>query len=325
MLVAASGGALAGVNVLVDRYTGDVATDDLLGDSRKDNEGRASIDGPLNILLVGTDDRRDPNQKGALWRADTVMMVHVPANHARAYLISFSRDLWVDIPPSADGKWQGGQDKLNAAFVHGGNGAGGYRLLAATLSQLMDLRFDSGAVIDFSGFIKVVRVLGGVEMCVETPEGTDEFTSIHPPYRKFKEGCQRLDGYQALDYVRQRKQFADGDYARMRHQQQFIKALLAEARKQGVHRDLGKLDSLIRAGGESLTLDRSLPMADLAFTLRDIRPQDLTAIGVPTEGRQGRGYYAELVDPAPSLFEAVRSDTLDRWVIDHPEYVNPLT
>ncbi|MGH3716372.1 MAG: LCP family protein [Micromonosporaceae bacterium] len=325
LLVVASGGALAGVNVLVNRYSSGVATDDLLGDARKDNAGRASVEGPLNILMVGSDYRDDPELKGSLWRADTVMVLHVPADHSRAYLISFSRDTWVDIPPSEDGTWAGGQDKLNAAFVHGGNGPGGYRLLAATLSDVMDVQFDSGAVIDFYGFVKVVEVLGGVDLCIETPKGTDKFTSIHPPHRTFKKGCDHYDGHAALDYVRQRKQFEDGDSARMRHQQQFLKALLAEAREQGVHKDLGKLDALIRAGGESLTIDRSLPVADLAYTLRDIGPEDLTAIQVPTEGRQGNGWYAELVDPAPSLFEAVRQDRLEYWVWEHPEHVNSLT
>jgi LCP family protein required for cell wall assembly len=323
VLVLLSGTALAGVNILVHRYASHVTRDDLLGPAGKPTLGRSALDGPLTILLVGSDYRKGAAEK--LWRADTIIVLHVPATHDHAYLISFSRDTWVHIPRSEDGEWQGGEDKLNAAFVRGGNGASGYRLLAKTLSQLMKVQFDSGAVIDFYGFRRVVDVVGGVDMCVETPPGTDKFVSIHPPYRTFHKGCQHLNGYQAIDYVRQRKQFPDGDWARMRHQQQFLKALLKAAREQGVHRDLGKLDRLIRAGGESLTIDDSLPVEDLAFTLRRIKPDDLTAIQVPAEDRQGLGWYTEIVEPAPSLFRAVRDDTLDQWVIDHPTYVNPLT
>jgi LCP family protein required for cell wall assembly len=322
VLVLASGSALAGVNILVHRYTGHVAKDDLLGDARKQTTGRAALEGPLNILMVGSDYRRKSSD--TLWRADTIMVLHVPASHDHAYVISFSRDTWIDIPPSDDGKWKGGNDKINAAFGHGGNGAGGYRLLAKTLSKLMDVQFDSGAVIDFYGFRRVVDVLGGVDMCIETPPGTDKFVSIHKPHRTFHKGCQHLDGKRALDYVRQRKQFPEGDWARMRHQQQFLKALLQAAREQGVQDDLGKLDQLIRAGGESLTIDDSLPVEDLAFTLRHIKPGDLTAIQVPEEGHSGAVWYAELVDPAPSLFDAIRDDTLDQWVIEHYDHVNPL-
>jgi len=323
VLVLLSGTALAGVNILVHRYAGHVAKDDLLGGARKQTTGRAALEGPLNILLVGSDYRR--KSPDTVWRSDTIIVLHVPASHDHAYLISFSRDTWVHIPRSEDGKWQGGEDKINAAFGHGGNGAEGYRLLAKTLARLMKVQFDSGAVIDFYGFRRVVDVLGGVDMCVETPPGTDSFVSIHKPHRTFHKGCQHLDGKRALDYIRQRKQFPEGDWARMRHQQQFLKALLESAREQGVQRDLGKLDRLIRAGGQSLTIDDSLPLEDLAFTLRNIKPEDLTAIQVPEEGHDGPTWYAELVDPAPSLFEAVRNDTLDQWVIDHPDHVNPLT
>ncbi|MGH3728833.1 MAG: LCP family protein [Micromonosporaceae bacterium] len=322
VLVLAAGTAFAGITVLVNRYGSGIATGNLLGDAG--NKG-ATLRGPLDILLVGSDYRKNPELKGSLWRADTVMVLHVPRTHDKAYLLSLSRDLMVDIPESDNGKWPGGEDKLNAAFVHGGNGAGGYRLLAKTLSRLMDIDFDSGAVIDFYGFVKVVEVLGGVDLCIETPKGRDTLKSIHPPYRTFKKGCRHYDGHAALDYVRQRKQFVDGDHARMRHQQEFLKALLVQARNQGVHRDLGKLDRLIRAAGSSLTIDDSIPVADLGFTLRKIRPEDLTAIEVPSEGRSEGTWYAELVDPADSLFEAVRDDSLDDWVSKHPRYVNELT
>ena len=326
VLATAASVTLVGIEMLVSRYTDQIATGNLLGDARKENAGRATLQGPLNILLLGTDYRNDPKLRGTLWRADTIMVLHVPRGHDRAYLLSFSRDTWVEIPPAPTGDWEGGEDKINAAFVHGGNGVGGYQLLAATLSDLMDVEFDSGAVINFYGFVRVVEVLGGVELCIETPPGTTSFTSIHPPYRTFEEGCRHYNGHEALDYVRQRKQFPDGDNARMRHQQQFLRALLERAREQGVHTDLGKLDRVIRAAGDALMLDESIPVADLAFTLRGIHPKDLVAIRVPAEGHMGpQGWYAELVDPADSLFRAVRRDTVAEWVKEHPEYVNPLT
>jgi LCP family protein required for cell wall assembly len=325
LLTVTSGGALAGFNILVDRYTSGIAEDDLLGDARRDRAVRVALSGSLNILLVGSDYRKNPELKGTLWRADTVMVLHVPRSHDHAYLVSFPRDTLVDIPASENGRWEGGEDKINAAFLHGGNGAGGYRLLARTLSELMDIHFDSGAVIDFYGFVNVVQALGGVELCIETPKGRSKLKSIHPPYRVFKKGCRHYDGHAALDYVRQRKQFADGDFARMRHQQEFLKALLHRAQDQGLHRDLRKLDRVVRAAGSSLTMDNRLPVADLAFTLRNISSEDLTAIQVPVEGRSGASWYAELVDPAPSLFQAVRDETLDAWVTRHPRYVNTLT
>lgn len=325
LLTITSGGALAGFNILVDRYTSGIAEDDLLGDARSDRGVRAALSGSLNILLVGSDYRKNPELKGTLWRADTVMVLHVPRSHDQAYLISFPRDTLVDIPASEDGQWEGGEDKINAAFMHGGNGAGGYRLLARTLSELMGIHFDSGAVIDFYGFVNVVQALGGVELCIETPKGRSKLTSIHPPYRVFTKGCRHYDGHAALDYVRQRKQFEDGDFARMRHQQEFLKALLKQARDQGLHRDLRKLDRVVRAAGSSLTIDSRLPVADLAFTLRNVRPENLTAIQVPVKGRSGASWYAEIVDPGPSLFQALRNETVGSWATQHPRHVTTLT
>ncbi|HEX2417491.1 MAG TPA: LCP family protein [Micromonosporaceae bacterium] len=325
LLTVASGGALAGFSILTDRYTGGIPADDLLGDVRGERGTRETLAGPLNILLVGSDYRKNPELKGTLWRADTIMVLHVPRSHDQAYLISFPRDTMVDIPDSGNSRWKGGEDKINSAFTHGGNGASGYRLLARTLSDLLDIRFDSGAVIDFYGFVNVVQALGGVDLCIETPKGKQKLRSIHPPYRVFEKGCRHYDGHAALDYVRQRKQFNDGDFARMRHQQEFLKALLAQTREQGLHRDLGKLDRVIRAAGPALTVDNTLPVADLAFTLRNIRPENLTAIQVPVEGRNEGTWYAELVDPAPDLFRAVREETVGAWSVQNPKYVNPLT
>ena len=89
-----------------------------------------------------------------------------------------------------------------------------------TVEQYTGVRIDHLALIDFAGFVKVTDALGGVDMNIE-----QTITSIHPPYRTFHAGMNHLNGAEALDYVRQRKQFADGDFARMRHQHEFLKAI----------------------------------------------------------------------------------------------------
>ena len=64
------------------------------------------VDGALNILLLGTDSR-DPEvsgEAGGAWRTDTIVLMHVPASHDRAYLVSIPRDLWVHVPLSPDGQ-----------------------------------------------------------------------------------------------------------------------------------------------------------------------------------------------------------------------------
>ena len=102
----------------------------------------------------------------------------------------------------------------------------GARLLSATLHRLTGIRFDGAALIDFSGFRKVIDLLGGVQMCVDT-----EVRSIHTD-RVFPPGCQQMDGAQALDYVRQRYDLPGGDYDRQRHQQQLLRAMLDRRRRE---------------------------------------------------------------------------------------------
>src|SRR6187402_3577330 len=59
-----------------------------------------TVDGALNILLVGSDSRDPDTNDGAAseWRADTLIMMHIPADHKTAQLVSIPRDLWVQIP-----------------------------------------------------------------------------------------------------------------------------------------------------------------------------------------------------------------------------------
>ena len=103
-----------------------------------------------NWLLVGSDRRADQATTGRdatqpLWRygaqrADTIMLVHLPADRDRAYLVSFPRDAWVPIQGHGNGK-------LNAAFSFGGP-----PLLIATMERLTGVRVDHFAILDFEGF-----------------------------------------------------------------------------------------------------------------------------------------------------------------------------
>jgi LCP family protein required for cell wall assembly len=200
-------------------------------------EGRPPklVDGALNILLLGTDSQdpdADPTSTTSsigTKRSDTMVMAHIPASHDKAYLVSIPRDLWVHIPPSQDGQNGNTMAKINAAYSWGG-----MALAVQTVENYTGVRIDHVALVDFAGFVKVTDALGGVDMTVD-----QTITSIHPPYRQFQAGLRHFNGEEALDYVRQRYQFTDGDFTRMRHQQMFLKALLDKAtseRDDGQHR-----------------------------------------------------------------------------------------
>lgn len=275
------------------------------------------VTGPLNFLLLGSDYRTEDPQMGQ--RSDTIIVAHIPRSLDHGYLISIPRDLLVRIPPDPTLDFTGDWTKINAAFQYGHGGLGGARLVSATLTGLAGIRFDGAAVLDFTGMMRVVDILGGVDMCIDT-----DVVSIHTA-RHFTIGCQRLNSTDVLDYLRQRD-FPDGDFTRQRHQQQFLKAVYGQLLTAGTLTNPPRLDALLQALGGAMTVDlggHSMP--DMLFALRGLRASDVTGIKIPygLEMIDDTSYVVAAAD-AGSLFDAMRNDSLDAWSTSHPEWVNPL-
>jgi LCP family protein required for cell wall assembly len=315
----------AGVGAgLARRYEESIRQEDLLGTAAS-YAGRPdswSLDRPLNLLLIGVDWRK--GQPGII-RADTVMVVHVPRSRDQAFLFSVPRDTLVDIPAAMAAGFRGGRDRINSSFGYGAgleqDRARGGRLLAETVKNLTGLPgFDAAALIDFYGFTDVVNVLGAVRICVDAT-----VRSIHTK-AVFRKGCHRLNGRSALDYLRQRKSVAGSDYGRQRHQQQFIRSMAAEAKRQNLTGNPAKLDRLFRAAGSALTVTTGpSPVFELLFAFRKIDPTRITIIRTPGHGvRDASGrYLGERLEPvAHELFKATRENRLERFVAAHPELVS---
>ncbi|MFI7027005.1 LCP family protein [Micromonospora sp. NPDC049900] len=225
----------------------------------------------LNILVLGSDSR-DPESTGGS-RTDTIILAHLPKNRSSAQLISIPRDTWVAVPRSKEGR--GGRDaKINAAYAWGG-----VPLMVQTVEQFTKVRVDHVVMVDFAGFKEIIDALGGIEVNSEK-----QFTSIHPPFRTFQAGPQKMDGETALDYSRQRKQFADGDFSRIRHQQQVIKAILDKATSGGLLTNPARLNSFLQATSGSLSMDKDLSLVDMATENRNLRGRNLTFVTSPTKG-----------------------------------------
>ncbi|WP_416901884.1 ATP-binding protein [Micromonospora echinospora] len=97
MLMMTSGAAIVGSKALIGQATGNISQQNLLGDAGKsDAEGGDTLEGPIDMLLLGVDAR-------ASWaaddvRADSIIVLHIPATHDQAYLISIPRDTEAQIP-----------------------------------------------------------------------------------------------------------------------------------------------------------------------------------------------------------------------------------
>ncbi|SDY17125.1 transcriptional attenuator, LytR family [Micromonospora pattaloongensis] len=270
----------------------------------------AGASGAVNILMVGSDSR-DPDavlDKPGAWRADTVMIMHVPASHDRAYLVSIPRDLYVPIPESAGDACDSGQRaKINAAFAWGG-----VPLAVRTVECFTDVRIDHVAAIDFAGFKQVTDALGGVDLYVE-----QNITSIHKPYRKFRKGTNHMTGAEALDWVRQRKQFPEGDFARMRHQQEFLRALMDKAASTGTLTNPAKLTSFLKATTDAVTVDDGFSLPDTVLQFRKLRGENLQFLTSPHLGSQminGESVVVSDREKALAMYKAMRNDKMADWV-----------
>jgi LCP family protein required for cell wall assembly len=306
--------AVVGLRVLADRYERTMTREELLDPSARSD--RTDLDGPINYLLVGSD--RRPGDTGAEQRTDTILIVHVPAGLREGYLLSVPRDLLVTIPPG--GGYPGGEDKINAAYEYGGGGRAGAHLLSATLTRLTGIRFDGAALVDFAGLRSVIDLLGGVDMCVRA-----EVRSIHTD-RVFRPGCQRMDGAQALDYVRQRYDLPGGDYDRQTHQQQLLGAMLDRAGETRLRTDPVRLHRLIQAVGGSVTVDTNgVPVEDLLLALHGLASDGLRGVQVPSYPQMiDQVSYVRLDNGGEGLFEAVRGSRMPDWAGAHPRWVTRL-
>jgi LCP family protein required for cell wall assembly len=257
----------------------------------------------MNFLILGSD-TRDPETTGGS-RSDTIILLHLQADRSGAQAVSIPRDTWVHIPRSADGRHGNTEAKINAAYAWGGT-----PLMVQTVEDYTGVRIDHVMMADFAGFQEIVDAVGGVDIDVEEP-----FTSTHSlspeGVRTFKAGPQTMDGATALDYARERYAFKDGDFARIRHQHQVIKAVLSKASSGGVLTNPARLNSFLRATAGAVTVDKTLNIFGMAGELRELRGENVTFYTSPTAGTGTRGDQSVvLADRAKAkvFFDAVRRD-----------------
>jgi LCP family protein required for cell wall assembly len=359
ILAITGGGTAVAGNVLVGQATKAVPKQNLLGSAQDSAERKhAEIKGAKNILLVGLDTRPSWKNKEPS-RSDSIILLHIPADHSQAYLISLPRDSYVSIPEYDNGKvpYAGGKNKINSAFSFGSRGlvddpalSHGFELLALTIKKLTGITPDAGAIIDFSGFTQVLQVLGKVCMYVD-----EDVTSIHVGHKKdgtpalpyttdsaglhprkvpgvtanfYAKGNHCFTPGEALDFARQRDLLADkdSDYGRQRHQQQLLKAILQQTVKAGLNSPT-KLPKLLGAVGKAMTVDDGgIALEDWAFAMRGINPNELVTLK-SNDGEfnsrpiAGIGSVEILNADTMAMLRAAKTDTLGAFVAEHPTVI----
>ena len=209
----------------------------------------------LNVLILGVDDRPwDPT-----WgppRSDTVILATLDPKTMTAGAISLPRDLWVNLPGI-------GERKLTQAYALGeavyGKGQGP-RLVAQVVSNLLHVPIHHYVVVNFRAFITLIDAMHGVKIDVPQRMALDVFTADGRRYDyPLYPGVQVLNGELALAYARNRSVGHDGDFGRMRRQQQVLQGVLQRLKDPRVLAELAfKAPALADQLSDNLRTDISV-------------------------------------------------------------------
>jgi LCP family protein required for cell wall assembly len=264
----------------------------------------------LNVLLVGSDTREgltdplDIERFGSVQgkRADTIILAQLVPREQRGVLLSFPRDLYVTV--HAPGRQF--QSKINAAYGYGPQS------VIDTVGALTNMPINHYMEINLDGFRGMVDAVGGIEITTDTALYDSKLNFRLP------QGKNQLDGNQALSFVRARYATPDGDFGRIRRQQQFLKAVMQKVGTPAVLTNPRKVNDLARAFARNVTVDQFFQLDDLVkFALSVRRTPSLATFSVPGDIGNANGASVVVMDTAKAepLFQALRDGEDPREVV----------
>jgi len=312
MLVLVASGTLY---TLYKKYDGNISRESVFCEG-KDCKRPAKVNRRVtNYLIIGSDSRDDVPRSE--WkrlglnsepgrRSDTMLLVHIPADHEGAYVLSFPRDLYVDLPGL-------GKERINAAYS-----LGGPALAIKTVESLTDVHIDHYLEVNFLAFARMVDALGGIDICVPKAMKSKKARLNLPA------GKHRLNGPTALAYVRARtfdrdSEFQDptADLGRIKRQQQFIGAMIRRAVSSQTLLRVDRLVRFLDRATKSLKADKDLKFSelkDLGLRFRNLDPKRVVFASVPTTRnvRTAAGQWVLEIDQAGSreIFDGIIDGTV---------------
>jgi LCP family protein required for cell wall assembly len=239
--------------------------------------------GKLFVLVIGNDARQG-NPNGAL--ADAIHLVGIDTKTMKAGILNFPRDSWVPIPGH-------GSAKINESLIDGGP-----ELVAQTIESLTGIKIAYWVMTGFGGFYGIVNRLGGIKVNVpqdlNDPSGSGAVMSA---------GVHKLAPLQALSFVRDRHDFANGDISRTANQATFLLALLKTLRRQVANNPAALLRWMLIAR-KYTRLDISLgELFRLGILASDVSPKDVSSVTIPvTFGFEGAQSVVFISPQASSIY-----------------------
>ncbi|MEU9969847.1 LCP family protein [Streptomyces malaysiensis] len=281
-------------------------------------ENNAAVsDGPMNILLIGTD-RRDGKgnegygDAGSVGHADTTLLFHVSEDRSNATVLSIPRDMITDIPDcrtkQEDGSFKSipgeSEVRFNTSLGQEGRDPG---CTWQTVEKLTGLEIDHFMMADFNAVKEMSSAVGGVEVCLAK--------DVNDPksHLNLKKGRHTIEGEEALAFVRTRHTVGfGGDLDRIKLQQQFLSSLMRKMKSSGTLSSPGKLWGLAQTATKALTVDTGIgtvsKLASLGKNLSKVDLKNVTFATVPVvDNTDGATVLLDKTKAEP-LFAMVRQD-----------------
>lgn len=246
---------------------------------------------PIFILALGSDAR--PGEPVDRARADSIHIIGINPQERAATILGFPRDSYVSVSGA-------GQQRINTGLFYGGP-----ELMVRTVEDLTGIPIDYYMLTSFKGTIRLVNGVGGIPIEIEYPmDDPDAGTDLQP-------GKQKLKGFDALAFARDRHSAPGGDFGRSGNQGRLMVAALKKFHKE-FDENPGILIRWIQVALRDIQLDIPLSeLFELAATATQIDPDNVTNLVVPGGSADVGGASVVMISSsAEQIYADMRDDGL---------------
>lgn len=269
----------------------------------------------LQILILGSDTRDGKNSQygGAsdstgYGHSDVMMLLDISADNKRVNVVSFPRDLLVDMPKCTDQESKKEFPAQKNVMINAAMSEAGIGCAVDTVNKLTGLEIDHFMMADFNSVKELSNTVGGVDVCISD--------AVYDPDSglRLPKGTSKVQGEQALAFLRARHAFADGgDLGRIKGQQGFLSSLVRKIKDDGTLSNPAKTLQIADVVTRNLTIDEGMASIPTLLTvgnrLKDIDVSKVAFVAVPTVPAASDPNRLQMAEPAASqLFAAMRKD-----------------
>jgi LCP family protein required for cell wall assembly len=271
--------------------------------------------GRLQILILGSDTRDGKNsQYGSAddstgyGKSDVMMLMDISEDNKRVNVISFPRDLLVDIPDRRDRKTNKDYPARTGVMINEAMSEAGIGCAVDTVNKLTGMQVDHFMMADFNAVKELSNAVGGVDVCISDAV-FDPDSGLRLPA-----GTSSVQGEMALSFLRTRHAFADGgDLGRIKAQQGFLSSLTRKIKDEGTLSDPARMLKIADVVTQNLTVDDGLASVPALLTignrLKDIDIGKVAFVAVPTTPAPIDPNRLVVAEPAGAqLFSALRKN-----------------